>query len=302
MLPAVIFWILFLLNTFFPMALETSSFLRKFSARRIYGKFDDIDIDEGDFDRIYLSNLKTPGSTWVFSELTKPILYMFFNFLRILIAFYCPGVLSLDEACMNMLKGYIILVVIKKICNRLPFDLYYWPRFIFPVQPTYSRKSTITEVITRPKSKTTDYRQQAQKSFEKTEDSTLGVFTEEFTKTYYFGYYDEGRFVIVDQYVRDTKTQTATCELELVCQMFSSRNMCATVSTEALIERMANSTNLAPHVNHYRNDHLSMDVYNDSYRLATYITLFHRMNRSKSIDDQLFWTGNAVGLMRTREY
>jgi len=246
------------------------------------------------------SEFYTYGSDWTqwaWGIYTRPILmFMLFRFLNGILGLFISNFMLSEIG--RLLITYFFYLLLSKYKTT---DFYYWPRLLFAVQPYYTRHVLITDIEVRKNDKNIDKRVQGQKTFEKTEDSHIATFEDTYTKTFPFGYYEDGNFVIVDRYIHEVKTVINKCELELVCQMFTTRNTCANVSTEALIERISSSTNLGPHINNFRSDHLNYDINNDSYRMASYIILTRRYENSRTIDAQLFWTGSSLGLMRTRE-
>lgn len=299
--PIFLYFFIFILNLVCP-ELHTIPIFKIFSFQRFIDRASEIDFNGGHCE---FFQSKMSGVFWVWKEFTSPVLISICYWFRDMSAFYLVNYPFVYHLSKYLIRNLLLISTLGFAAKRATYYLSwicYYPRYIYPVQAFYTRKSTLTEVITRKRDKTMDFRVQGQKTFEMTEDSTLGVFDEEYTKTYPYGYYEDGRFITIDKYVHDRKVTTSTCELELVCQMFSSRNTCSTVSSEALVERIASSTNLAPHVNNFRNDPFMHDVYNNSSRLAALIVLHHRYAHSKSLDHQLFWQGNALGLMQTREY
>jgi len=236
------------------------------------------------------------GFCWWFY--TQPIImYIILRFLDIILTYVCN-----DDYYVYQISKFVLIFLIHQFMRSMKnVDLFYWPRLCWAVQPYYTRKIKILSVDTRKNDKLRDMRVQGQKTFVKIEDSHMCTFSDTYTKTFPFGYYEDGDFVIVDSFIKETKTVESVCELELVTQMFTTRNCCATVSSEALIERIAGSTNLGPHINNFRADHLDHDINNNAYRLASYIILAHRYHNNRSIDNQLFWRGDSLGLMKTRE-
>lgn len=96
--------------------------------------------------------------------------------------------------------------------------------------------------------------------------------------------------------------ETATTDkfmvsLQLVYQILCPKNNALTISPEALIERMGNSTNLGPMIGYNKQDELDLDVVNGSAKLAIDISLCHRyMTKETDIFDRHFRIADRIRL------
>ena len=98
-------------------------------------------------------------------------------------------------------------------------------------------------------------------------------------------------------YARGT-TDNLLFDLELVLQMLSPKNTLYTISPEAVLERLANSTNVGPFIHYNRGDMLKDAIMDNSCRFASIHILSHRSKfREVGIYNTLFQKGVSMRLV-----
>lgn len=145
-----------------------------------------------------------------------------------------------------------------------------------------------------------DHRRDVDTSFELKESSKIFTFREK--------KYDQivledrdvftGNWRVVRHYEYMLGTSTPLeFDKELLVQMLSPKNTLLTLSSEALLERLANSTNLGPFISYDRTMSLSGPVLENAAKLSSIIVLSSRsVNREINVYNELFQKGGEMRL------
>lgn len=145
-----------------------------------------------------------------------------------------------------------------------------------------------------------DFRREVDTSFEAKESSKIYKFKE---KKYDQILVEErdvhtGNWRVIRHYEYMLGTTTALpFDKELLVQLLTSKNTLLTITSEALLERLANSTNLGPFIHYDRNLSLDGPILEDTAKLAAIIVLSSRSAcREVNVYNELFQKGGEMRL------
>lgn len=135
-----------------------------------------------------------------------------------------------------------------------------------------------------------DLRRENDKNFKIAQQSQLLHYDEFLSKRTEYGCYNTyGRFLVQGFVEENTEVTQHLCCVELVMQMMNPKNTCMNISAESMLERLNNSTSAGPFISYDRGNGLTIDVENDSSRLAQSIALHQRWESLPTdINDLLF--------------
>jgi len=244
-------------------------------------------------------------------------LYIFFIFVYIFPFFVCDCsndnvefiLFALIRQCNGHLSGVYIFwgLVLRFFISTAIIVIIYlfmkFPRWGTDVVRLHCRKTEFIVDALHPLfcnkfNDLVDLRREMDRTFKITQDDYIISYRHIYdTKYVYFSENEYGDKFIYKQEMVSTAVSEGRISLELLTHMFSAKSTANTLSSEAIIERLGNSTSMGPFINYDRGMNLSEDLLNDTSRRACDIIMsFRFLGRSTDIFQEHFRRGDQIRL------